>query len=152
MYLNPHPIYRRRRAVAATLAAAAVFTGSIACSAATDTTPAPDTRKVSEVVTTERTPSLKDREDVMILQLRSVNVVPEKATARQARHEGFEMAMDFRRTVEPTDAAGINAKVVQHADRLQTIYGVTPEQGAYWVGAALRAYMPAYADTIGESR
>ncbi len=152
MYLNPHPVYCRRRAVAAALAAAAVFTGTIACSAATDTTPvAVDTRRAGDLVTTERTPSLKEREAEMVLKLRSVNIVPDKATERDGRHEGFEMAMDFNRTVDADDLPAIRAKVTQHADRLQAIYYVTPEQGAYWVGAALRTYAPRYADTLGES-
>ena len=151
MYLNQQPVYRRRRAAAALLAAAAVFTGTIACSSATDTTPvAVDTRRAGDLVTTENTPSLKDREADMIYKLRGVNIIPDHATERDGRHEGFELSMDFNRTIDADDQAAVHAKVVQHADRLQVAYGITEEQAAYWVGAALRTYAPRYADTIAE--
>lgn len=138
-----------RRTLCAALSAAALIAPIAACSS-----PAPAEQETRPAVSAppinpdRPSMTLADLEAEYIVKLRSVNIVPDHATPQQARTEGQRIAADVRRTVPRDNTARLHTKVVQLADALAARYGVTEEQGAYWVGAALGVYAPAWAGDL----
>lgn len=148
MYLNPHPTYRLRRRLAAAVLAAGAVTGIAAC------TSTPDSPKVSSVATVDPinpnrpTASLAQLEDEYVTKLRAIDVVPDHATAQQARHEGFTLALDVKRSVPDRDQTKTRLKVIQLGDSLMARYGVTEEQAGFWIGAALAVYAHPWSEVL----